>query len=170
MFVDGILNGEDMCWWANEDRSEYGFGIGSHTDGTRNGYTEIDCYKSISYPAVNDGELVRFADSVGIDLVFVYHGELAGDKKQDTSGTAYSQWIDPQAGPIGIVEYIGDFRDDDRTGDGKMWCDDGNWVYEGHQTNGNMDGYGHFVRTYGDGEVYEYEGYYENGIPLDENQ
>jgi hypothetical protein len=140
-YVDGVRQGDSKMWWVDENtKSEfgrekaYGFGVGSIVNDARYGFTTIECFLDISIKEVPAGEMLRFADCSGIDMVYAYRGNMVSEgredteRKEDETGSAYEMWVDEQTGEK--VEYTGQFRNDDREGYGRMVSSEG-WTYEG---------------------------------------
>jgi hypothetical protein len=132
-YVDGELNGDDKCIWIDETVSAkygtgYGFGIGTYTNGKRNGYQNIECFVSIEVTTAADAEYIRFEDCVGVNMVYTYKGNMVDEVLDDATGTAYQMWIDDRASD-GKVEYTGEFHNNNRNGTGRMWSSD--WEFSG---------------------------------------
>jgi tetratricopeptide (TPR) repeat protein len=140
-FVNDVRQGDSKMIWIDENikrsfnrEKAYGFGVGPYVDGVRYGYTTTECYKDISIREVATGEMIRFEDCAGVDLVYVYRGNrIDGDIKEDMSGNAYRMWIDPETGNKG--EYTGQFHNDVYEGYGRLHSSNG-WEYEGYFSNG----------------------------------
>jgi|GEM_PF-3161796 len=133
-YIDGELSGDDKCIWIDETTTAkygtgYGFGVGKYENDMRSGFQLIECFVGIEINAAADSDFIRFEDCVGLDLVYVYKGNMVNEVLEDASGTAYQMWMDN-----GKIEYIGEFRDDTRNGFGKMWSAD--WEFSGQFIDG----------------------------------
>ena len=134
-YIEGKLSGDDKCIWIDEvvaakhDGTGYGFGVGTYANDKRNGYQTIECFIGIALNAAADSEFIRFDDCVGVDLVYVYKGNMVDEILEDTSGTAYQMWMDDER-----VEYIGEFHGGTRNGFGRMWSSD--WEFSGQFIDG----------------------------------
>jgi tetratricopeptide (TPR) repeat protein len=149
-YADGVLRGDSKMWWIDENTKNrfgrdkgYGFGVGPFVDGARYGFTTIECFLDISIKEVPVGEMYRFTDCSGLDMIYAYRGNMVSDGREDTerkddaSGSAYEMWISERTGEK--VEYTGQFRNNARDGYGRM-VSDGGWVYEGAFENGDPVG------------------------------
>lgn len=132
-FVDGEPDGVSKYFWYNAEKQEYGLRTSTHVNSDYIvGYDELDCYTSVAYDRPEDDGLVRFDDITGIGLYYSYRGNRVGDSKEDDTGTAYQMWIDENGH---TVEYVGQYKNDDRNGYGRMWSTEG-WEFEGFWVNG----------------------------------
>ncbi len=152
-FVYDKISGTGTFYYVGGDKYE-----GEFLDGVKHGkgvYTwphssegKFDKYEGEYYNDLRNGTgIYTWADGS------VYEGEYANDLKHGKGKMTLSN------GDF----YEGDFANDMRTGLGKYTFANGD-VYEGEFQNNGITGYG--VYSWADGTIKDYEGYFENGIPV----
>ena len=127
-YVDGVINGESKHFWFNSSSMEYGLTSGTHIDGLQNGFSSIEVFLGFEKNNDPSAELIRFGDLTGSDLIYAYRGILVNGALEDTTGTAYQLWREADGS---FIEYIGEFRNDNRNGMGRVWNTARGWEFSG---------------------------------------
>lgn len=92
-------------------------------------------------------------------------------KSKNTTGTEWTyngSWVDGKMSGHGITvwddgsKYEGEYSDNEPSGQGKIYTEDGKLLYEGNWENGNYNGNGKLYDSFGS---IKFEGEFKNGLP-----
>ena len=106
-YVDDLAEGELKNWWIPDTNINAAFGvengcgrgIGECKHGERYGSSYIECYIGFVALEREEGQLIRFDQCSGVELVHVYSGNMIDDRTEhDDTGNAYMMSIDAATG------------------------------------------------------------------------